>query len=218
VSRKMTKTLLLAGAPTKRLVYQPGITRFGLAGSRRLPPVAGPDRDVPLRRLRRSVLRCGKRPVLERRFLMRIATSLNARLGRRGIKYWLQVHGTCSQCLSDRTYSPAEPRDCISKALFFRHALDAYGFRLQILSSPSGVAVKIVDVHRCVAKLEQIEDSRRSDSACLVQSEPTASSSVEDIVRAFLHWANGLDYAVLRWSGRSLSLRYAGSFGGPGRD
>lgn len=161
-------------------------------------------------------LRCGARHVLERRFLMRISSSLKARLGRKGTKYWLQLHGTCPQCPSAQAYSPAEARDCISKALFFRHALDTRGLRIQIVSSQRGVAIRIVDGHGDMAMLEQIGNSRRSDPAFLVHRGPAACSGAEDILRTFLQWANDRNYTMVRWNGGAFSLRYAGSFGGPG--
>ena len=161
-------------------------------------------------------LRCGARHVLERRFLIRIATSLEVRLGRKGIKYWLQVHGACPQCPSDRKYSPAQPRDCISKALFFCHALDAHGLRLQIFSSPSGTAVKIVGIKGDTAILEQSGNSRRSELAFCFRRDLGASCSVEEALRAFIKWANQGEFTLVRWSGGEFSLRYAGSFGGPG--
>ena len=36
-------------------------------------------------------------------------------------------------------------------------------------------------------------------------------------VCVFLKWANERDYTLVRWIGEEFSLRYAGSFGGPGK-
>lgn len=160
-------------------------------------------------------LRCGARHILERRFLMRLAGRLKARLGRKGIKYWLQVHGTCPKCSASRNVSPAPAGDCISKLMFFRHVLDAYGLRVQIFAGPSGVSVKIVDGHGDTATLEQVCEPRFSEPACLVHPDLQASSDVNDFLRAFLRWANARDHTMLRWNGGEFSLRYAGSFGGP---
>ena len=161
-------------------------------------------------------LRCGSRHILERRCLMRIATSLKARLGRKGIKYWLQVHGNCPSCPNRRAASPAPAEDCISKATFFRHALDARGLRILLASGPFGTIVQIVDSSGNPAALEESGGQGRSEAARMITHALAPFCSEEDALRTFLEWANQRDYTLVRWNGGRFSLRYAGSFGGPG--
>lgn len=163
-------------------------------------------------------LRCGSRHILERRMLMRIDASLKARLGRKGIKYWLQIHGNCPECPKDRAPSPAPPEDCISKATFFtffRHALDARGLRILIASGPFGTIVQIVDSSGNLATLEASGAQGRSEPARMATGTLDPSCLAEDALRSFLEWANRRDYTLVTWSGGRFSLRYAGSFGGP---
>lgn len=147
---------------------------------------------------------------------MRIATSLKASLGTKGIKYWLQIHGNCPNCPNRKAPSPAPAEDRISKATFFRHALDARGLRILIASTTSGTAIQIVDTDGSLAELERSGVPRRSELARMITREPDPACSVESALRAVFEWANHRDYTLVKWSRGEFSLRYADSFGGPG--
>jgi hypothetical protein len=60
-------------------------------------------------------------------------------------------------CPNGRAPSPAPAEDCISKATFFRHALDARGLRILIASTPAGTAIQIIDTSGNLASLEDTQ-------------------------------------------------------------
>jgi len=161
-------------------------------------------------------LRCGARHVLERRYLMSLVRSLRARLGRKGIKYWLQVHGTCPKCPTSRAPSPATAEKSISRLTFFRHMLDAHGLQILIVSSSTGTVVQITDAKGSLAELERVGKHRDRASARMLTRGLEASCSVESALGAFLKWADQEDFTTINRGGRGISLRYGGAFGGPG--
>jgi len=161
-------------------------------------------------------LRCGARHVLQRRYLMSLVRSLRAKLGRKGIKYWLQVHGTCSKCPTSRAPSTATAEESISRLTFFRHMLDAHGLQILIASCSTGTVVQIADADGNPAELERVGQHRYRAPARMLTREREASCSVEGALRAFLEWADQEDFTMINRSGHEISLRYGASFGGPG--
>ncbi len=147
---------------------------------------------------------------------MSLVRSLRARLGRKGIKYWLQVHGTCPNCPTSRAPSPATAEESISRLTFFRHVLDAHGLQILIVSSCTGTVVQIADAKGGLAELEGVGEHRHRAPARMLTRELEASVSVESALGAFLEWADQEDFTTINKGGQEISLRYGGSFGAPG--
>jgi hypothetical protein len=154
-------------------------------------------------------LRCGTRHILERHQLMRLSTALKKTLGKKGIRYWLQVHGTCPNCTDPRPRSPARACDCISYAEFIRHKLDALGFQLLVVTSGGRSVVQICDSRGKVvtvrgtlcAEPNLARDRLRGESSAalselkeirsparMVTTGLNRESSVEAALETFLSW------------------------------
>jgi hypothetical protein len=161
-------------------------------------------------------LRCGTRHVIERKLLLRIANNLSRRLGKQS-KFWLQIRGFCPACTDLRAPLPALPENCISKATFFCHKLNAYGLQVDVVADRRGTTVKIThqgkiaDLRRC-----RLNDPDHTILASMSEPDLAGDVDVETALRAFLAWANRQDLTLLRWQGGEISLRYASAFGGPG--
>jgi len=174
-------------------------------------------------------LRCGTRHILKRQELMRLSTALKKTLGKKGIRYWLQVHGACPKCPDPQPKSPALASDCISYGTYIRHKLDALGFQLLVVTSGGRSLVQISDPHGKVVMLQgvvcaepELTDNRlsrkctASDSSKLKEISAPArmvatgldrESSVEDALEAFLSWMQENHYVGVQSEGAFVLLQ-----------